>query len=376
MKLEVTKLELIKLKKRLKKYKKINFDKKRDTKLITMGSYNSVDISYLAINRFIKEEFFYSLIKAKNTFLNTKPIRLISDTFIFHSLDYEKIDENIRLTINKFGGIETFSYIYEILNEINIDYVDFSLERSKQTNWESIRDVLNFYKRNLRNNYTILNDLMAYNRIYFNFGKCFDNITYYDPITNRYFLRIEDNKTILKNVILAHELMHILLTKDKTNNILSDEVKPIVAEKIYIKELSEDFTNDNRKLYFVRNNDTNDKIRKLKYICEFLLKYNIQSNKITKNKIEDYMIENNMIIQQILAIFEWIKYENILSSLEYIYSDVVSTIIVQSFNKDVLNMDKYFIKGNIIEDIIKKLKNSGYIGEYNNFTKNIKEKIK
>lgn len=33
MKLEVTKLELIKLKKRLKKYKKINFDKKSVSKL-------------------------------------------------------------------------------------------------------------------------------------------------------------------------------------------------------------------------------------------------------------------------------------------------------------------------------------------------------
>ena len=68
MKLEVTKLELIKLKRLLKKYKKQNYKKTNETKLITMESYSSIDISYLAINRFINEEFFYSLNRAKKIF--------------------------------------------------------------------------------------------------------------------------------------------------------------------------------------------------------------------------------------------------------------------------------------------------------------------
>ena len=146
MKLEVTKLELIKLKRLLKKYKKQNYKKTNETKLITMGSYNSIDISYLAINRFINEEFFYSLNRAKEDIQSIKPIKLIIDNIEYHNINYDKIDSEIRLTINKLGGINVLESLYQLLNEINIFNKELFPIKSNLSNWDSIRKILGIYQ--------------------------------------------------------------------------------------------------------------------------------------------------------------------------------------------------------------------------------------
>ena len=236
MKLEVTKLELIKLKRLLKKYKKQNYKKTNETKLITMESYSSIDISYLAINRFINEEFFYSLNRAKENIQSIKPIKLMLDKIEYHNINYDKIDSEIRLTINKLGDINVLESLYQLLNEINIFNKEPFPIKSNLSNWDSIRKVLNFYKHNIKDYYPILNGLMSYDRIHFNFGRCIEDITYYEPITNKYFIRISDKKTIFRNVILSHEFMHVVLSNKKENSF-SIETKPILAEKLLIVNL-------------------------------------------------------------------------------------------------------------------------------------------
>lgn len=375
MKLEVTKLELIKLKRLLKKYKKQNYKKTNETKLITMGSYSSIDISYLAINRFINEEFFYSLNRAKENIQSIKPIKLIIDNIEYHNIDYDKIDSEIRLTINKLGDINVLESLYQLLNEINIFNKETVPIKSELSNWDSIRKVLKFYKHNIKDYYTILNGLMSYDRIHFNFGRCIEDITYYEPITNKYFIRISDKKTIFRNVILSHEFMHVVLSNKKENSF-SSETKPILAEKLCINELIKDNSSIYNNLYLNRINDTFDKICKIKYIYEFLESYNIEKNRITKEKIEAYMIKNNIPISQMLAIFEWFKYDNLVSCLEYIYGDIVSNIMFQTYNGSMSDIGKYYINGNTPKDMISKFKRNNYALEYNNFTKSIKEKIK
>ena len=88
------------------------------------------------------------------------------------------------------------------------------------------------------------------------------------------------------------------------------------------------------------------------------------------------MIKNNIPISQMLAIFEWLKYDNLVACLEYIYGDIVSNIMFQTYNGSMSDIWKYYINGNTPKDMISKFKRNNYTLEYNNFTKSIKEKIK
>ena len=63
------------------------------------------------------------------------------------------------------------------------------------------------------------------------------------------------------------------------------------------------------------------------YVYREMLKY-------AKEKIEAYMIKNNIPISQMLAIFEWLKYDNLVSCLEYIYGDIVSNIMFHTKRYD------------------------------------------
>ena len=80
--------------------------------------------------------------------------------------------------------------------------------------------------------------------------------------------------------------MHVVLSNKKENSF-SSETKPILAEKLCINELIKDNSSIYNNLYLNRINYTFDKICKIKYIYEFLESYNIEKNRITKEKIEE-----------------------------------------------------------------------------------------
>lgn len=370
MKIEVTKLELIKLKTLLKKYKKNNLKKNNGSKLVTMG-YNSVDISYLAINKFINEEVFYVLTKMKHSIEHIGPIKMFMDNIEYNTLNYNEIDNSVRLMLEKIGGMEVLSFLYDLLDNINtVEGSNFFI-KSDLTNWDSIRKVLNFYKNNIKDYYFILNKLMTYNHIRINYGKTCEDVTFHEPITNTYFLRINDDKSIFKNVILSHEFMHVILSKQQEHFLFS-ETKPIMAEKLYIKSLIQENNTMYNGLYFNRINDTFDKIYKLKCIYEFLKSYDIENNHITKENIDSYRKTNNISVSQILDVFASLNYNEVIGSLEYIYGDIVSNMMFQNYDGVMSNIEKYHINDNNIKDIFLKMKKTNYIEEYNSFIKSIK----
>lgn len=367
MKLEVTKLELIKLRSLLKKYKKSNSK--------NVSFLNNAHISYLAINQILNDDLFHSLYMVKKGITQIKPIELLIDKSVYQNLNFNKIDSDIRKMIDKIGGMNNLTIIYDILSKIDIYNENIGHIKTTLENSESIREVLNFYKHNLRDYYLILNDLMNYYRIRFKFSKNINSMTYYETITNRYFIRINNDNTILRNIILSHEFMHVAIT-NKDDNTLFSETKPIIAEKLYINSLIKDNNYMYNSLYFNRINDTSDKVFKYKYIYEFLTSFDIENNFITKVNIDKYINKHNINISQILAIFEWIKYDEIIASMGYIYSDILSNIMIKQYNGDIFKINKYIINSNNITDICLNFYNEGYIKEYNNFTKTIKEKIK
>lgn len=366
MSIEVTKLELIKLKYFLKKYKKYN-----NLNFSNIRSYSPVDISYSTINRFINEDVFCLLIKLWHNIEQITPFKSIIDSIDYNTLNYNEIDNNIRLMLEKIDGVETFKIIYEILNDIDIVPCDDPFIKSDLTNWESIRKVLKFYKRDIKEYYSILNNLMIYNRIRINTSEFCENNNFYESITNTYFLRINDNNSLLKNIILSREFMHIVLSNKKEKLILN-EAKPIMAEKLYIKSLINDNSCIYNRLYFYRINDTFNRVYILKSIYEFLTSYDIENTCITKENIDNYRINNNISISQILSILKNINYDQIIESLEYIFSDIVSNIMFQNYNGIMSDIEKYPIYDDNIKSILLKIKKANYIEEYNSFIKSIK----